>query len=130
MVMLDTLANALATIRNNEVRGKRECVIYPTSKLIIEVLKVMQRAGYLGEVEYIDDGRGGKLRVQLLGRINNCGVIKPRFPVKHDEFEKWEERYLPARGIGLLIVSTSRGVMSHREAVEAGVGGVLLAYVY
>ncbi|MCD6358088.1 MAG: 30S ribosomal protein S8 [Thermoprotei archaeon] len=130
MVMMDTLANALATIKNNEARGKRECIIYPSSKLIIEVLKVMRKAGYIGEVEYIEDGRGGKLRVQLLGRINDCGVIKPRFPVKKDEFEKWEERYLPARDIGLLIVSTSKGVMSHKEAEEVGVGGVLLAYVY
>ncbi len=130
MVMMDTLANALATIMNNEVRGKRECIIYPASKLIAEVLRVMQRAGYIGEIEYIDDGRGGKFRVQLLGRINKCGVIKPRFPVKKKEFEKWEERYLPSRDIGLLIVSTSQGVMSHREAKERGIGGILLAYVY
>ena len=130
MVMMDTLANALATIMNNEVRGKRECIIYPASKLIAEVLRVMQRAGYIGEIEYIDDGRGGKFRVQLLGRINKCGVIKPRFPVKKNEFEKWEERYLPSRDIGLLIVSTSQGVMSHREAKERGIGGILLAYVY
>ncbi|RLE84716.1 MAG: 30S ribosomal protein S8 [Thermoprotei archaeon] len=130
MVMMDTLANALTTVYNNEVRGKRECVIYPASKLIANVLRVMQRAGYLGEIEFIDDGRSGKLRVQLLGRINKCGVIKPRFSVKRNEFEKWESRYMPSRDIGILIVSTSQGVMSHVEAKEKGIGGVLLAYVY
>ena len=130
MVLMDVLANAIATIKNNEVRGKNECIIYPTSKLVIEVLKVMQREGYIGEMEYIEDGRGGKLRVQLLGRINDCGVIKPRFPVKHKDLEKWKERYLPARDIGILILSTSSGVMSHKEAEEKGIGGVLLAYVY
>lgn len=130
MVMMDTLANALITIYNNEVKGRRECVIYPASKLIANVLRVMQRAGYLGEIEFIDDGRAGKLRVQLLGRINKCGVIKPRFSVKRKEFELWESKYLPSREIGILIVSTSHGIMSHIEAKERGVGGVLLAYVY
>ncbi len=130
MVVIDVLANALSTIMNNEVRGKKECLIYPASKLVMNVLQTMRRVGYIGDIEYIDDGRGGKLKVKLLGRINKCGVIKPRFPVKKDEFEKWEERYLPARDIGILIVSTSQGVMTHIEAKEKGIGGVLLAYVY
>jgi len=65
-----------------------------------------------------------------LGRINDCGVIKPRFPVKKNEFEKWEKRYLPSPDVGLLVISTSKGVMTHREAKELGIGGVLLAYVY
>ena len=130
MVLMDTLANALATIMNNEVRGHKECIIYPASKFIAQVLRVMQKEGYIGEIEYIDDGRSGKLRVQLLGRINKCGVIKPRFPVKKNEFEEWEEKYLPSRNIGILIVSTSKGVMTHREAKKLGIGGVLVAYVY
>ncbi|OYT31675.1 MAG: 30S ribosomal protein S8 [Thermofilum sp. ex4484_79] len=130
MVMMDTLANALATIMNNEVRGKKECLVYPASKFIARVLRAMQRAGYIGEFEFIDDGRSGKLRIQLLGRINKCGVIKPRFPVKHNEFEEWEKKYLPAKNIGILIVSTPQGVLTHYEAKEKGIGGVLVAYVY
>ncbi|RLE60763.1 MAG: 30S ribosomal protein S8 [Thermoprotei archaeon] len=130
MVMMDTLANAMATIMNNEVRGKKECIIYPASKLIANVLRVMKEHGYIEDFEFVDDGRSGKFVVKLLGRINKCGVIKPRFPVKKDEFEIWEEKYLPSRDIGLLIVSTPQGVMSHIEAKEKGIGGVLLAYVY
>ncbi|MCD6564009.1 MAG: 30S ribosomal protein S8 [Thermoproteales archaeon] len=130
MVMMDTLANALTTIMNGERRGAKECVIMPASKLIAHVLRVMQKEGYIGEIEFIDDGRAGKLRVQLLGRINKCGVIKPRFSVKKNEYEFWEERYLPSRDIGLLIVSTPQGVISQIEAKERGLGGVLLAYVY
>jgi len=130
MVMLDLLANALSTLKNNEAKGRRECILYPASKLVMDVLRVMQRHGYVGEVEYIEDGRGGKLRVQLLGRINSCGAIRPRFPVKKDGYTAWEQQFLPARDTGLLIVSTSSGVMSHREALEKGLGGVLLAYVY
>jgi len=130
VVVIDNLANALSTIMNNEMRGHKECLIYPASKLVAQVLRVMQRHGYIGEVEYIDDKRSGKFRVQLLGRINKCGVIKPRFPVKWRDIEEWERKILPARDVGILILSTSRGVMSHLEARKLRVGGVLLAYVY
>ncbi|WP_434731825.1 30S ribosomal protein S8 [Thermogladius sp. KZ2Tp1] len=133
MVMMDTLANALAAIQNASMRSKSEVLIMPASKLILNVLKVLQREGYIGEFEYIDDGRWGKIKVQLLGRINKIGVIKPRYSVTYrelSEFPDWLKRYLPAYNIGILIVSTSKGVMSHREAVEKHVGGVLLAYVY
>jgi len=127
---MDPVANGLTTIMNNEMRRKRECVIYPASKLLGRILRVMQMHGYIGEFEYIDDGRSGKFRVQLLGRINKCRAIKPRFPVKVREFEEWEKRFLPSRDIGILIVSTPQGVMSHREAKAKGIGGRLLAFVY
>ncbi|HIP66328.1 MAG TPA: 30S ribosomal protein S8 [Pyrodictium sp.] len=133
MVMLDTLANALAAIMNAEMRAKPEVIIWPASKLIAAVLRVMQQEGYIGEFEYIDDGRWGKIRVRLLGRINKCGVIKPRFPVKYRDLIKmpdWLRKYLPSRDIGILILSTSQGVMSHKEAIRRHIGGVLLAYVY
>ena len=133
MVMLDTLANALATIYNCEMRAKKEAIIMPASKLIIAVLRVMQKEGYIGEFEYIDDGRWGKIKVQLLGRINKVGVIKPRLPVKYSDLAKmphWLRKYLPSRDIGILILSTPYGVMSHKEALEKHTGGVLLAYVY
>ncbi|MEM3000136.1 MAG: 30S ribosomal protein S8 [Candidatus Bathyarchaeia archaeon] len=127
---MDTLANGLITIINNEVRNKRECVISPASKLLGRVLRIMQLNGYIGEFEFIDDGRSGKFKVQLLGRINKCGAIKPRFPVKVSEFEQWEKKFLPSRDVGILVVSTSKGVISHREAEEKNLGGRLLAFVY
>ncbi len=130
MTMMDTLANGLTTIMNNEMRNKRECIITPASKLLGRVLRVMQLNGYIGEFEFIDDGRSGKFKVQLLGRINKCGAIKPRYPVKADEYETWEKQFLPARDIGLLIVSTPYGVMSHKEAKQKRIGGRLLAFVY
>ncbi|MEM4843138.1 MAG: 30S ribosomal protein S8, partial [Ignisphaera sp.] len=77
MVMLDTLSNALTAITNAEMRRRNEVVIWPASKLIIRVLRVMQKHGYIGEFEYVDDGRWGKIVVQLLGRINRAGAIKP-----------------------------------------------------
>ncbi len=126
----DTLADALTNIKNHEMAGKMELTVYPASKLLLRVLEVMQKYGYIKEFEFIDDGREGMVRIVLAGTITNCGAIKPRFPVKKDEYQKWEQRFLPARGIGILIVSTPEGVMAHTEAQERGLGGRLLAFVY
>jgi len=130
LTLQDPLADCLATIYNNEMRNKRECIVYPASKLIGKVLQVMQRYGYIGEFEFIDDGRGGKFRIQLLGRINKCGVIKPRFSVTLKEIDEFAKRYLPSRDMGIIVMTTPKGVMSHREAKEQRTGGKLLAYVY
>lgn len=130
LTMMDTLSNGLTTIKNNELRNKLECVITPASKLIGRVLRVMQQNGYIGEFEFVDDGRSGKIKVQLLGRINKCGAVKPRFPVKTIEIEEWEKRFLPSRDIGILVISTPQGIISHEEAKKRKVGGRLLAFVY
>ncbi len=133
MTLLDPLANALSAIVNAERRGHSEVVVYPASKLIAFTLRTMQKYGYIGEFEYIDDGRWGKLKIQLLGRINKAGVVKPRISIKYRDLQRmpnYIRRYLPSRDIGILIISTSKGVMSHREALEQRIGGVLIAYVY
>jgi small subunit ribosomal protein S8 len=130
MTLLDPLANALTTIVESEKRRLRECLVWPASKLMGQVLRVMQKNGYIGEFEFIDDGRSGKFKIQLLGRINKCGVVKPRYPVKLDELEFWEKRYLPSRDLGTLVLTTSRGVVSNKEAKEKRSSGRLLAYIY
>jgi small subunit ribosomal protein S8 len=127
---MNPLSNALSTIYNHEERRKRECIIWPASKLIGLVLRVMQKNGYIGEFEFIDDGRAGKFRVQLLGRINRCGAVRPHYPVKVEDLEEWEKRYLPSRDIGILVLTTPKGILSNREAKDLRVGGRLLAYVY
>jgi len=90
----------------------------------------MQDYGFIGTFEFIDDGKSGNYKVELIGNINKCGVIKPRFPVKKNEFEKWEKRFLPAKNFGILLVSTPKGIMSHKDAYKNETGGRLLAYVY
>ncbi|KAF5411229.1 MAG: 30S ribosomal protein S8 [Candidatus Methanogasteraceae archaeon] len=130
MVLLDPLADALSTIKNAESTGKSECVIRPASKLIGNVLSVMQSQGYIEDYEFIEDGKAGVFKIGLRGRINNCRVIKPRIATGVVDFEKWEKRFLPARNFGALIMTTSDGVLSHYDAREKKVGGQLLAYVY
>jgi len=127
---MDTVSNGLTTILNNEARNKRECIISPASKILGRVLRIMQLNGYIGEFEFIDDGRSGKFKVQLLGRVNKCGAIRPRFSVRIEEIEDWEKKFLPSRDVGILVISTPKGVISHREAKEKHVGGKLIAFVY
>jgi small subunit ribosomal protein S8 len=128
--MMDTLANGLTTIINNEMRNKHECIVSPASKLLGRVLRIMQLNGYLGEFEFVDDGRSGKFKIQLLGRINKCGAIRPRFSVGVDGLEEWEKKFLPSKEVGILVISTSKGVLSHKEAKEKSIGGRLIAFVY
>jgi len=123
------LADVLSAIKNAERVGKKECIT-PASNLVKEVLKVMQKEGFIGVFEFVDDGRSGKFKVQLKNRVNDCNAIKPRYSVKLDEFEKWEKRFLPARGFGILVISTNKGVMTHENAKKEQLGGKLLAYVF
>jgi len=130
MVLLDTLANACSAIMNAERLGKKECSIRPASKVIANVLSVLQKYGSIGEFRIMDDGRHDIIVVQLLGRITKLGVIKPRFPFKARDLEKWEKQYLPARDFGILVCSTPKGIMSHTEAKELNTGGRLLTFCY
>ena len=126
----DPLANALSLMKNAEITGKGECEIKPSSKLIGGILNLLKEKGYINEFEYIDDGKAGVFHVKLKGYINNCGVIKPRYPVKIEDLDKWEARYLPAQHFGLLILTTNKGILSQEEAKKQRIGGKLLAYVY
>ena len=130
MARLNPIADAMTAIKNASDTGKADCIVEPAGKLLGAMLRIMQEAGYIGGFEYIDDNRGGQLRVQLNGRINRCGAITPRFNVKVDEMERWESQFLPGKNFGMLILSTSRGVMSHDAARRLGIGGELLGYVY
>src|SRR6266567_3475291 len=120
---MEPLSNMFSSLLNNEKRHKHEDIVYPASKLMGQVLRVMQKYGYVGEFEFVDDGRGGKFKVQLLGRINDCGSVRPRFSSTIPELEKWGKTYLPSRDVGILILTTSKGVMSHKEAREGTTGG-------
>jgi small subunit ribosomal protein S8 len=130
MALNDPLSNVLSSMVNYEKVGKKELGVKISSKLIKKVLDIMKENKYIGEYESIIDNRGEALKINLLGNINKCGVIKPRFAVKKDNYEKFEKRFLPAQGFGLLIVSTSQGIMLHEEAKEKGIGGKLIAFVY
>ncbi len=130
MSLNDPLGNVMSFINNYEKIGKKVVPLENNSKLIREVLRVLKENLYIGNFIGIKDEKSNKINVNLLGNINKCGVIKPRYKVKKDGFEKFEKRYLPAKDFGILIVSTSKGIMTHKQAKEKNIGGKLLVYVY
>ena len=130
MSLNDPLGNVMSFINNYKKIGKKLVPLKNNSKLIREVLKVLKESKYIGTFVEIKDDKSNKININLLGNVNKCGVIKPRYKVKKDGFEKFEKRYLPAKDFGILIVSTSKGIMTHKQAKEKNIGGKLIAYIY
>ncbi len=126
----DILANALSKIENSIKVKKKICLINPVSKVIKEILKIMRENHYIGECEEIKNSKGGSIKVNLIGGLNRCGAIKPRFPVKVGDIEKFEKRFLPAKGFGYIIISTPKGIITQEEAIKKNTGGKLIAYFY
>ncbi|MEM0149573.1 MAG: 30S ribosomal protein S8 [Candidatus Micrarchaeaceae archaeon] len=126
---MDRLADAINKIKTNERIGRRECTLYST-KLVKAVLDVLKRSSYIGDYEEFEDGKFKYLKVKLSNRINDIGVVKPRYSIAYGFMQKYEMMYIPSRDFGALIISTPQGVMTNKEAYEKHVGGRLLAYVY
>mmetsp|Transcript_1092 Transcript_1092/g.1357 ORF Transcript_1092/g.1357 Transcript_1092/m.1357 type:complete len:131 (+) Transcript_1092:89-481(+) len=130
MVRMSVLADCLKSISNAEKRGKRQVLVRPSSKVIVKFLQCMQKHGYIGEFEIVDDHRAGKIVIELTGRINKCGVISPRFDVEIKDIEKWINNLLPSRQFGHIVLSTTFGIMDHEEAKRKRTGGKVLGFFY
>ncbi len=130
MSMNDTIASALSKINNAEKASKKVVVLTPSSKLLKQILELLNAHNYVGEFVEETDSHGSRITLNLIGEINKIGAVKPRYAVKLEEFEKFEKRFLPAKDFGFLIVSTSKGLMTHKEAKEQKIGGRLIAYCY
>ena len=86
--------------------------------------------GYIGEFEIVDDHRGQKIVIELIGRLNKCGVISPRFDCEVGDIEKWIVNLLPSRQFGHVVLSTTFGIMTHEEARRKKTGGKILGFFY
>lgn len=124
----DWLAAMLNDLVNCKKAGKRQTVAMPISKLMLGVLELMKAHGYVEDFK-IEEGKFKKV-VIIIGKLNNCKAIKPRSFVNTKNIDLYIKRFLPARDIGILIVSTNKGLISHREAIEKKIGGSLIAFCY
>ncbi|KAI6796262.1 40S ribosomal protein [Hortaea werneckii] len=130
MVKSSVLNDALKSMNNAEKAGKRQVLIRPSSKVIVKFLQVMQKHGYIGEFEEVDDHRNGKIVVQLNGRLNKTGVISPRYNVQLRDMEQWVTKLLPSRQFGYIVLTTSAGIMDHEEARRKHVAGKIIGFFY
>ncbi|EPR79484.1 40S ribosomal protein S15A [Spraguea lophii 42_110] len=128
--MMDKLANLCITINNANRAQKRSVVIRRISKVCRLFLESMQKHGYITDIVYIDDHREGKAVVGLSGRLNRCGAICPRYDVELKDVERYRANLLPSRGFGHLIVTSSKGLIDHRECIQHNTGGKILGYFY
>jgi small subunit ribosomal protein S8 len=123
----DTVADALNMIRNAKKARKETVEITRISNLLIEILKIMKQEGAIKK--YKINIKDKKIDVTL-GDLSDCKAIKPRFSVDKSQIEKYRRRYLPARNLGTLIISTNKGLVTHEEAINEKIGGCLIAYFY
>ena len=129
MTLNDPLADSMSKI-NNAVKALNKTVTVVNSKFLIKILDVLKENGYVGSFDIIEDGRQGMVKVNLLGTINKCSVVKPRYPVTVEDLENYEKRFLPAKDFGIIIVSTNKGLKTQKSAREENVGGAIIAYCY
>lgn len=132
MVMTDPIADMLTRIRNaNMVRHEK--LEFPASSVKKEIADILKREGFVRDYEFVEDNKQGVIRVFLKYGANEERVItglkrisKPglRVYAKADELPK------VLNGLGIAIVSTSKGILSDKEAREQGIGGEVLAYVW
>ena len=127
--MVNTLSDAMVMIKNAEIARKKEVVITPASKLLQQILRIFQKNAYIGEFERYDDGRMGKFKIALLGKINHCSGLM-RLNYKVNQFETLQRKLLPAPGLGLVILTTNQGIMTMKEAEEKRIGGHTLCYIF
>ena len=132
MLMNDPIADMLTRIRNALI-ARHDTVTLPASNMKKAIAKILLDEGYIKSVDYIDDGLQGQIKIVLkyvenkqsvingLKRISTPGL---RVYARTDELPK------VLGGLGIAIVSTSKGVMTDKEARKAGVGGEVLAYIW
>ena len=132
MGMTDPIADMLTRIRNANHR-KHPDVEMPASNVKLEILKVMQDEGFIGNIEEIQDNKQGLLKVTLKYTENNEQVIKGITRISKPGlrvYARASEMPRVLNGLGVAIVSTSNGVMTDREARKLKVGGEVMGFVW
>ncbi len=123
----DVVADALNMVRNAQRARKDTVKVKRISNLLIEILKIMKQKGAIKK--YKINAKEKSIEI-VIDNLAECKAIKPRFTCNVDQIEKYRRRYLPARNLGTMIISTNKGLLTHEEAIEEKIGGCLIAYFY
>lgn len=129
---MDSIADLLTRIRNG-VKSKKREVNIPSSRLGIEVVKILKEEGYIRNYKVIDDSKQGILNVTLKYTEDNKSVISGLKRVSKSGCRIYCTKDSVPKvldGLGLVIVSTSRGVMTGRACEEQGTGGEVLCSIW
>lgn len=129
----DKIADALNMMENALKAGITEIETPHYSKLLLSVLAIAKLKRYVKDYKIEQKASKGLKKNVLkieLGNLNYCIAIKPRYLVKANEIERFAKRFLPSKELGILIISTSKGLMTHQTAIEKNLGGSLIACIY
>ena len=131
-VVQDPVADMLARLRNAQIAGHARTEI-PASKLKEAILKIFSERGYIGGVERIDEGPQRKLVVELGYDKDDVGLIQSMKRISKPSRRVYvgvEEIPDILNGLGVAVLSTSRGVLTNEDARAANIGGELLCAIY
>ena len=132
MVINDPIADMLTRIRNGLI-ARHDSVTMPASNMKKAIAKILLDEGYVKSVDFIDDGLQGQIKIAPKYAAGKESVIKGLKRISKPGlrvYAKNEEIPKVLGGLGIAIVSTSKGVMTDKAARNAGVGGEVLAYIW
>lgn len=131
--MTDPIADYLTRLRN-AIMAKHRVVEVPASNLKKEITKILFDKGYILNYKFIEDGPQGTIKIALKYHpTSNVNAIKSLQRVSKPGLRKYTGyREMPSviNGLGIAIISTSKGVMTDKEAAELKIGGEVLCYIY
>jgi len=122
------ISKALNQMMNAKRASKKTCTLLASS-LLCGILDIMKKNSYVDYKLSKEEGKFEKVIVEFK-ELNVCKAITPRFYVKLKKLDRYIKRFLPSRHLGVVILSTSQGLLTHNEAIERGIGGSLIAYCY
>ena len=132
MTMSDPIADMLTRIRNANI-VRHETVEIPASKIKREIAEILKREGFIRDAEYVEDNKQGIIRIFLKYGQNNERVITGLKRISKPGLRVYAKSYEVPRvlgGLGIAILSTSKGVMSDKEARQSKSGGEVICYVW
>ena len=121
----DIISDGLNQIMNAKVAGQINVTLRNHSKFLQNILAIGKLKGYISEYSVTPKGLFVEFKT-----LHKCKAVNPRYVVKVKDIDKYMRRYLPARGMGILVISTSNGLITHQTAIDKKIGGSIIAYFY